>query len=259
MKEIAVIKVGGNIIDNEAKLASFLKDFAVLPGNKILVHGGGKVATEIGDRLGLQSNYINGRRITDKETLDVVTMVYGGLINKKIVAQLQKLGCNAIGLTGADGNVISAVKRPVGEVDYGYVGDVTGVNTSLINTLSDTGFTLVMAPLTHSEGVMLNTNADTIAQETAKGLATKAKVQLVYCFEKKGVLMDAEDEEAVINTIDKRSYEELKANNIVSDGMIPKLDNAFEAIAAGVSKVIIGQAEELAELLKGNAGTQIIK
>jgi len=259
MREIAIIKVGGNIIDNETKLAAFLEDFAALPGNKILVHGGGKIATEIGDKLGIQSNYVNGRRITDKETLDVVTMVYGGLVNKKIVAQLQQLGCNAIGLTGADGNIISAVKRPVGAVDYGYVGDVTGVNVSLINTLADAGFTLVMAPLTHSEGVMLNTNADTIAQQTAKALAETARVQLVYCFEKKGVLMDADNENEVINTIDKISYEELKANNIVSGGMLPKLDNAFEAIDAGVSKVIIGQAEALAELLKGNAGTQIIK
>jgi len=259
MREIAVIKVGGNIIDNEAKLAAFLEDFAALPGNKILVHGGGKIATEIGDKLGIQSNYVNGRRITDKETLDVVTMVYGGLVNKKIVAKLQQLGCNAIGLTGADGNIISAVKRPIGSVDYGYVGDVTGVNASLINTLADAGFTLVMAPLTHNDGVMLNTNADTIAQQTAKALAETARVQLVYFFEKKGVLMGADNEDEVINTIDKISYEELKANNIVSGGMLPKLDNAFEAIDAGVSKVIIGQAEELVELLNGNAGTQIIK
>jgi acetylglutamate kinase len=260
MQELKIIKIGGNILDDEQKLSSFLKDFAAIEGAKILVHGGGKIATSIGDKLGIESRYVDGRRVTDAATLDVVTMVYGGLVNKKIVAQLQNLGCNAIGLTGADGNLMQAGKRPVKDIDYGFVGDIQqqGVNTNLLNTLLQSGFTPVIAPLTHDgKGSMLNTNADTIAQEIAKAMAASMNVQLIYCFEKKGLLINPKDDNSVLRHIDKQNYNELKQREIVTGGMIPKLDNAFEAIECKVSKVVIGHADDLDKLITGNAGTQI--
>lgn len=260
MEQLVVIKIGGNIIDDPAKLPAFLKDFAAIKGNKILVHGGGKVATEIGKQLNIEPAYVNGRRITDAQTLELVTMVYGGLINKNIVATLQSLGCNAIGLTGADGNVMPAHKRPVKEVDYGFVGDVESdkVNATIIKQLLEAGLTPVLAPLTHDgHGSMLNTNADTIAQEVAKGMSKVMQVKLVYCFEKKGVLADANDDESAIRSIDQQKFEELTQQGIVSGGMIPKLENAFEAISAGVNTVAIGHADELQALIEGNAGTTI--
>ena len=259
--ELQVIKIGGNIIDNELKLAAFIKDFAAIEGYKILVHGGGKVATELGKKLGIEPNYVNGRRITDKPTLDLVTMVYGGLINKNIVAALQAAGCNAIGLTGADGSVIPAEQRVVKDIDYGYVGDVRSehVNTGLIKLLLHNGYVPVFAPLTHdSKGLLLNTNADTIAQEIAKSMAPFMPVQLIYCFEKRGVLIDAGDDDSVINSITKIDFAELMEKELISGGMIPKLENAFAAIEQGVSKVIIGHAEELPALVGGNAGTWIV-
>jgi acetylglutamate kinase len=259
--ELNIIKVGGNIIDDESKLHEFLKAFTATEGYKILVHGGGKVASEIGLKLNIEPNYINGRRITDKPTLDLVTMVYGGLINKNIVATLQALGCNAIGLTGADGSVLPASKRPVKDIDYGFAGDVRSdkVNTGLIKLLLYNGLVPVFAPLTHDgNGHMLNTNADTIAQEIAKAMATIMPVQLIYCFEKRGVLINAADDSSVINQITAQDFSELKEKEIITGGMIPKLENAFGAIESGVNKVIIGHADELSALVAGNAGTWIV-
>jgi acetylglutamate kinase len=258
--QLTVVKIGGNIIDNVEKLSAFLKDFAAVKGFKILVHGGGKIASEIGKKLGIEPNMVNGRRITDAQTLNLVTMVYGGLINKNIVAELQALGCNAIGLTGADGSILPAVKRPVAEIDYGYVGDVESENikAELVKKLMQYGLVPVFAPLTHDgHGNLLNTNADTIAQEIAKALSPYMQVQLIYCFEKKGVLIDAGDDNSVINCITSKDFTELKEREIISGGMIPKLENAFTAINQGVHEVIIGQAEELAALISGQAGTCI--
>jgi acetylglutamate kinase len=257
---LTVVKIGGNIVDDKMKLSSFLKSFAQLEGKKILVHGGGKIATGIGEKLRIEPNYVNGRRITDGQTLELVTMVYGGLINKSIVAELQSIGCNAIGLTGADGNILPAKKRPVHDVDYGYVGDVESgsINNKLLNELLRAGLVPVFAPLTHdTQGGMLNTNADTIAQELAKAMSKENKVQLIYCFEKKGVLMDAEDDNSVIDEIGKASFEELKLNGIINGGMIPKLENAFIAIDNGVNKVFIGHADDLNNIISGKAGTCI--
>lgn len=258
--KLVVIKIGGNIIDDEEQRKRFLQSFAGIDGYKILVHGGGKIATELGKKLGIEPNYVNGRRITDKETLDLVTMVYGGLINKQIVAQLQFIGCNAIGLTGADGAAVPADKRPVKEVDYGYVGDVRSekVNSGLLKQLLEAGLVPVLAPLTYNgQGGMLNTNADTIAQEIAKAMSGMMEVQLIYCFEKKGVLANADDDESVINKINAQDFEILKADGIVTAGMIPKLENAFAAINYGVRTVTIGHAASLHDLVSGNAGTCI--
>jgi acetylglutamate kinase len=258
---LTVIKVGGNIIDDNAKLSVFLKEFVLLNGVKILVHGGGKIATEIGKKLGIEPSYVNGRRITDKETLDLVTMVYGGLINKKIVAELQSLQCNAIGLTGADGGILPAMKRPVKDIDYGFVGDInsTSINKSVLTHFLKMGLIPVIAPLTYcTDGYMLNTNADTIAQEVAKALSHEWEVQLIYCFEKKGVLAEPDNDNTVIANITAQGFEELKENRIVSGGMIPKLENALEAINSGVKKVIIGHADDLTALYAENAGTCIL-
>lgn len=260
MEQLIVVKIGGNIIDDESKLSSFLQAFSQIKEEKILVHGGGKIATTIGNKLGIESKYHNGRRITDTETLDLVTMVYGGLINKKIVAGLQALGCNAIGLTGADGNILAAEKRPVGEVDFGYVGDIKkdGVNASLLAQLLDNGLTPVLAPLTHNgEATLLNTNADTIAQKIAEAMADLMPVKLVYCFEKKGLLSDVDNDSSVINNINETTYNGLKANGTISGGMIPKVENALAAVKTKVSRVIIGHADDLHELIAGKTGTQI--
>jgi len=258
--ELQVIKIGGNIIDNELKLASFLQTFAALPGPKILVHGGGKIATEIGRKLGIEPNYVDGRRITDKPTLDLVIMVYGGLLNKNIVAKLQAYGCNAIGLTGADGAVLPAEKRAVKSVDYGYVGDIIQqqVNTMLLQMLVEQNMAPVLAPLTLDRGgSLLNTNADTIAQAVATAMSSLMPVQLVYCFEKRGVLMDSADDNSVISSINSKSFSELVANGVINEGMIPKLENALQAVQAGVRKVMIGHADELGQLITGKAGTCI--
>jgi len=258
--ELTVVKIGGNVIDDKAKLSSFLEAFAAVEGYKILVHGGGKIATDIGRKLNIEPNYVNGRRITDEPTLDLVTMVYGGLINKNIVAELQSFGCNAIGLTGADGAVLPATKRPVKDIDYGFVGDVNSdnVNGTLIKTFLQHGLVPVFAPLTYDgKGRLLNTNADTIAQEIAKAMAQFMPVELVYCFEKKGVLLDAADDNSVINSMTIADFNELKEKEIITGGMIPKLENAFVAIDKGVEKVIIGHADELSALISGKSGTCI--
>jgi len=251
MKSLYIIKIGGNVIDNSENLYHFLKDFTALDGYKILVHGGGKVATTISEQMGIEAHLIDGRRITDIETLRVVTMVYAGLINKNIVAQLQRFGTNAIGLTGADGNFIKAAKRPLKTIDYGFVGDLneTSVNAQNISNLMEAGFTPAFCALTHDgEGQMLNTNADTIASALAVALASYYTTKLIYCFEKKGVLQDIDDEDSLIRDIDPARYEELKKEQIIHSGMLPKLDNAFTAIACGVEAVIIGHAQELSNI-----------
>jgi acetylglutamate kinase len=252
-----IIKIGGNILDNPSRLSGFLADFAKLEGPKLLVHGGGKIASAFGEKLGIIPIMVEGRRVTDAETLELVTMVYGGLLNKQVVAQLQALGCNAIGMTGADANSIAATKRPVRAVDYGFAGDVAGpksVNVQALNTLLQAGLTPVFAPLTHDgKGSMLNTNADTIASVLATALSQIHQVKLVYCFEKKGVLADAADDNSVISHIDQEKYQKLKNEGIVSAGMVPKLDNAFAALKQGVQQVLIGEAESLLNLQNTSA------
>lgn len=259
METLSVIKIGGNIIDNEATLSSFLKSFASTPGKKILVHGGGKLATKLASQLEIPQQLVDGRRITDADTLKVVTMVYAGYINKNIVARLQSHGCNSIGLCGADGNAIQAHKRNHPNMDYGFVGDIDIINVPLFKNLLSQDISIVMAPITHDKnGQLLNTNADTIAQEIAKGLAAHYDVSLIYSFEKAGVLLDANDNETVIRFLTPGYYSELKDKNLVFAGMLPKLDNAFAALDSGVTKVIIGQADQLEQLIAGNQGTTII-
>ena len=247
MNKVFIIKIGGNVLDNPQSLSSFLRDFSAIEETKILIHGGGKIATRIGDKLGIQSLYVDGRRITDEQTRDLVTMVYGGLVNKQIVASLQALGCNAVGLTGADGNVVPAVKRPVKEIDYGFVGDVRpdNVNTAWLGSLLQDGVVPVFAPLTCADGVMLNTNADTIASVLAVALSRTFDVRLIYCFEKKGVLQDVNDPESVIRHLPKELYRKLLAGKALADGILPKLDNAYAAIDAGVKEVLIGEAGDI--------------
>lgn len=251
MQSLYIIKIGGNVIDNSESLHRFLKDFTALKGHKILVHGGGKVATQIAENLGIEPKLVDGRRITDIETLRIVTMVYGGLISKNMVAQLQRFGTNAIGLTGADGNFIRARLRPVKTIDYGFVGDLDddSVNAEGISKLLKAGFTPVFSALTHDgDGQLLNTNADTIASALAVGLSGLYATTLIYCFEKKGVLKDVDDEDSLIREINPERYDELKAKGIIHSGMLPKLDNAFKAIGFGVQAVIIGHADDLNKL-----------
>lgn len=257
MKEkLTVIKVGGKIVEEEQSLKQLLDDFAAIEGFKVLVHGGGRSATKIASQLGIESQMVNGRRITDGETLKVVTMVYGGLVNKSIVAGLQARGVNALGLTGADMDVIRSVKRPVKEVDYGYVGDVKKVESDCLSTLIQANIVPIMAPLTHDgAGNILNTNADTIAGETAKALAKHFDVTLVYCFEKKGVLRDADDDDSVIAHINAEEFKQYVADGTIQGGMIPKLENSFEALSAGVSEVVITSSTDVS----ATAGTHIRK
>jgi acetylglutamate kinase len=259
MDKLYVIKIGGNIIDDESKLSAFLSDFAAIRAKKILVHGGGKLATRMAEQMNVPQQMNEGRRITDAETLKIVTMVYAGYINKNIVAALQAINCNAIGLSGADGNAISAKKRTVKDIDYGFAGDVDAVNVSLFKSLLQEHAAVVVAPITHNgKGQLLNTNADTIAQEIAKALSDGFEVELIYSFEKTGVLLDATNDETLIPEIDPQYYSSLKEKNLVFAGMIPKLDNAFAALRSGVSKVIIGKAEEISSLVQGTSGTSII-
>ena len=246
MEKLTLIKVGGKIVEEEATLHALLDRFADLPGHKVLVHGGGRSATQLATRLGIESRMVEGRRITDAETLNVVTMVYGGLVNKRIVANLQARGLNALGLTGADMDVIRSIKRPVKEVDYGFVGDVKQVNADLLADLIAKGVVPVMAPLTHDgQGHLLNTNADTIAGETAKALARHFEVTLVYCFEKRGVLRSENDDNSVIPTIDRPSFQQLVSEGIIQGGMIPKVENSLQAVEAGVKAVIITKADAI--------------
>ena len=262
MDKLFIIKIGGNVLDNESALQSFLKDFASIEERKILIHGGGKIATRLGDQLGIKSNYVNGRRITDAATLDLVTMVYGGLVNKQIVAQLQQLNSNALGMTGADGNVIKAKRRPVKDIDYGFVGDITpeGINSELLASLLNQKIVPVFAPLTHADGKMLNTNADTIASVLAVGLSRNFDVRLIFCFEKKGVLRDVNDLDSVIHHLPRKLYQDLLPQKVFADGILPKLENAFSAIEAGVKEVLIGEATDLVTNTSAStAGTLITK
>ena len=257
MKTLKVVKIGGKLIDDEGKLNAFLKDFSALKGPKILVHGGGNFATEIASRLGYETKLIDGRRITDKNSLDVIVMTYGGLINKSIVAKLQGMNSNSIGLCGADGNSVISVKRVVGEIDYGFVGDITEINTSFIVSLLDMGITPVFSAISATmEGVLLNTNGDSVAAEIATAMSSYYTTELYYCFEKKGVLENAQDENSVIKHLNRRSYEELKDQKIISEGMLPKLHNCFHALDKGVSKIFLGDFTLLQNKLQG---TQISK
>jgi acetylglutamate kinase len=259
MDKVYIIKIGGNVIDDDETCMSFLESFATIEGKKILVHGGGKLATRLAEKLGVQQQLVDGRRITDGETLKIATMVYAGLINKNVVAQLQAFHCNAIGLSGADGNAILAHKRSNAKLDYGFVGDVDAVNAALLHVLLQQNITPVLCAISHDgNGQLLNTNADTISQETAKALATHYHVQLIYIFEKAGVLRDVADESSVIETITPNNYTKLKESGAIFAGMIPKLDNAFAALDAGVARVCIGKAEHLNAIVNGNSGTSII-
>ena len=243
-------------MEEDTSLQQLLDDFAELPGRKVLVHGGGRSATRLAEQLGIESRMVNGRRVTDAETLRIVTMVYAGLVNKNIVAGLQARGVNALGLTGADMDVIRSVKRPVRDIDYGFVGDVKQVDASLLGDLIARGVVPVMAPLTHDgAGHLLNTNADTIAGETAKALAELFDVTLVYCFEKKGVLRNEHDEDSVIPFLNYADFLRLTGEGVIQGGMIPKLENAFEALNSGVCEVVI----TLASAINSQGGTRIRK
>ena len=256
MKEkLTIVKVGGAVVEDEAQLAQLLKDFSAIEGKKVLVHGGGRRATQVAASLGIESKMVNGRRITDAEMLNVVTMVYGGLVNKNLVARLQANGVNALGLTGADIDVIRSHKRPLKDgIDYGFVGDVDKANGEMLSRLIEVGITPVMAPLTHDgQGTILNTNADTIASETAKALAPYYNVTLIFSFEKKGVLSNPDDDDSVIPVITRADFIKYKEDGTISGGMLPKIENALAAIDAGVSRVII----TLATAIDGNAGTII--
>lgn len=247
---LTVVKIGGNVIDDAEKLSDFLTDFAALEGFKVLVHGGGKLATRFSERLGIPVRMHEGRRITDQETLQVITMVYGGLLNKQIVAVLQSKQCNALGVIGADLNIITASKRPVKDgIDYGQVGDIRKINSLALIRLIENNITPVIAPITHDgEGNLLNTNADTIASAVASALAPHFPVRLMYCFEKRGVLANPDEETSVIPKITRRLFEQYKAEGIISAGMIPKLENALHAVENGIEQVIIAHADALSRL-----------
>lgn len=245
---VKIIKIGGNIIADENKLPQFLLDFASVKGPKVLVHGGGKLATDLAKKLGIESKMIEGRRITDAQNLEIITMVYGGLVNKKMVASLQNYGCNALGLSGADANIIKAHKRVVKDIDYGYAGDIDKVNAATLITFLNAGLTPVICPVTHNgKGQLLNTNADTMASEIAIALSQKYETQLFYCFEKKGVLKDITDEDSVIESIDRETYNELIRNQIIADGMLPKLKNCFHALEHQVKTVFLGNEKMIVE------------
>lgn len=257
MKEkLTIVKVGGAVVEDEQQLAQLLRDFSVIPGRKVLVHGGGRRATKVAERLGIETHMVGGRRITDADMLEVVTMVYGGLVNKQVVARLQATGVNALGLTGADADVIRSHKRPLKDgIDYGFVGDVDVADGAMLSRLIEAGIVPVMAPLTHNgDGCLLNTNADTIASETAKALADFYDVTLIFSFEKKGVLRNPDDDESVIPTITRSDFERYRSDGTISGGMLPKIENALSAVEAGVSRVII----TLATAIDGQHGTIIL-
>ena len=258
MQQLFVIKIGGNIIDDNIALENFIKKFAAIDAPKILIHGGGKLATEMAITMQIPQQMIDGRRITDEATLKLVTMVYVGFINKNIVAKLQAKACNAIGLCGADSNIILATKREVKSIDYGFVGDVVSVNDGFIKLLLQNNCTPIIAPITHNgEAQLLNTNADTIANEIAKAMSAHYQVHLIYCFDKKGVLENLADENSVIKCITRENIETLKANKVIHEGMLPKIDNALQAVKDGVNKVTLGYALDLQEIIEGTAGTVI--
>jgi acetylglutamate kinase len=257
MQKLLVVKVGGNIIDNAAALDSFLANLAAIEGSKILVHGGGKLATELSAKLNIPTQMVEGRRITDAETVKVVTMTYAGWVNKTIVAQLQAKGCNALGLSGADAKLIPAVKRPVKDVDYGWVGDIESdkVNAAFLKKMLVSGVTPIVAPIScDKEGHLLNINADTVARTLAEAMSADYEVTLAYCFEKNGLLMDVNDDDSVIPEISLVNAQELKASGVISEGMVPKIDNAFGAITNGVHTVVIGHANNIKHMANHKAG-----
>lgn len=255
MQNLTIIKVGGKIVEEPDTLAALITDFAAIPGLKLLVHGGGRSATRLASQLGIEQKMVDGRRITDADTLRIVTMVYGGLVNKNIVCSLQAKGINAIGLTGADMDIIRSHRRPAGAIDYGFVGDVDRVDAKAIARLLDAGLVPVIAPLSHDgKGSMLNTNADTIASEVAQALAPLFNTTLTFCFEKAGVLADQDDDNSVIKKINRATYQQLRDQNIIAGGMIPKLDNAFKALDSGVKEVVITRADAIAN---ADCGTSI--
>ncbi|MGE0636562.1 MAG: acetylglutamate kinase [Bacteroidia bacterium] len=257
MQELFVIKIGGNIIDNKEALDAFLNDFASITANKILIHGGGKLATELSSKLGIETKMVEGRRLTDEETIKVVTMTYAGWVNKTIVASLQSKRCNALGLCGADANIIPAVKREVKNIDYGWVGDIdkTTVNTLFLKNILSQEITPVLAPISSdADGHLLNINADTIAKTIAEAMSKHYTVRLIYCFEKNGLLMNVNDDNSVINEIDFNRAEQLKKEGIINAGMVPKIDNALEALSNGVNEVSIGHARNILKISKGEKG-----
>lgn len=254
MKNVTILKVGGAVVENAVSLARLVADFCAIEGRKVLVHGGGRRATAVASSLGIESRMVNGRRITDEAMLQVVTMVYGGLVNKKIVAQLQAGGTDALGLTGADIDMIRSHKRYVKDIDYGFVGDIDCINGGKLQALIELGITPVIAPLTHDgSGQLLNTNADTIAAETAKALATLYNVTLIYCFERPGVLANPDDDNSVISRITRSDFDRLTVDGIISGGMLPKIENALKAVETGVSRVIITSVTDI----NGHHGTVI--
>jgi len=256
--EVTVLKIGGSVIDDPNALESVLTQFAAVPGFKVLVHGGGKIATELATKMGIPQTMTEGRRLTDPETLKIITMVFAGLVNKQIVVKLQGKKIPALGVTGADGDLIRAHKRSPIPKDYGFVGDIDHVNLERLSGWLNEGLTPVIAPLTHDgQGQLLNTNADAIANGIAEALARQFKVTLIYGFEKPGVLLDAKDETSVIPEITMAHFQDLRSQGKVFEGMIPKLENAFRAIRSGVSRVVIGKAENLGDLLAGKAGTRL--
>lgn len=261
MKEkLYIIKIGGNVINDAEELQQFLSDFAAIESKKILIHGGGKIATTVGNQLGIKSKYIEGRRITDDDTIDVVTMVYAGLVNKKIIAALQALQCNALGLCGADANILPAVKRPVKEIDYGWAGDIilNACDVQPWQQFLKQGLTPVVSPLTHDgKGHLLNTNADTIAATVSALLAPQYDLCLIYCFEKDGILENVGDENSVISQMNREDYQRLLLEQKLFSGILPKLDNAFMALEHQVEKVVIGNSQKLNQLISGNEGTII--
>jgi acetylglutamate kinase len=256
-KKLTVVKVGGAIVENTDTLSQLLIDFSEIDGHKVLVHGGGRLATTLAERLGIETQMINGRRITDEATLEVVTMVYAGSVNKRVVACLQAIGINALGLTGADMDIIRSVRRPIKEIDFGFVGDVKEVNGGLLRFIIEQGIMPVISPITHDgKGQLLNTNADTIASEVAKSLSEYFDVELIYCFEKKGVLRMENDDDSVIPTMTPSMFKAFVDMHIIKDGMIPKLENAFNSLDAGVSIVTITRADQIG---KAGSGTAVVK
>ncbi len=258
MESIKVVKIGGNVIDNEVAFAAFMERFAKLEGKKILIHGGGKIATRLAKDMGVETTMIEGRRVTDAAMRDIVVMTYAGLINKQVVAALQSHGCNALGLSGADANAIKATKRPANPIDFGYVGDIDAkdVNSDLLKVLLEAGITPVFSAIMHNgEGVLLNCNADTVASSVALGASRIAETDLIYCFEKRGVLRDVEDDNSVIELVTSKNFPELKAEGVIYQGMIPKIENALRAVSQGVHKVCIKHSDELL----ADSGTSIME
>jgi acetylglutamate kinase len=256
--KLSVVKIGGNVLDDEQCFMQFIDLFAAIDGAKILVHGGGKLASQLSAQLNIPAQMIEGRRVTDNETLKIITMVYAGYINKNIVAQLQARGCNAIGLSGADGNLIRAHKRTDTNPDYGFAGDVDVVNSDFVQHLLSAAFTLVIAPVTHDkQGQLLNTNADTIAQEIAQAMSRIFETQLIYCFEKNGVLKNIQDDGSSIPFITMENKQQLITEGTIHSGMLPKVHNAFVALEKGVHHITIGRWDKLPELIQGISGTTI--